>query len=63
MDQKESLKFLQQCMDEIKNWTPEDKERAKQLFEKMNLENIRSESQNPSDGYFEFILPNGETTL
>lgn len=63
MNQQESLEFLQQCMDEIKNWTPEDKERAKQLFEEMNLENIRSESQNPSDGHFEFILPNGETTL
>lgn len=50
-------------MDEIKNWTPEDKERAKQLFEEMNLENIKSGFQNPSDGYFEFILPNGETTL
>ena len=42
MNQQESLKFLQQCMDEIKNWMPEDKERAKQLFEKMNLENIKS---------------------
>lgn len=42
MDQKESLEFLQQCMD---------------------LENVKSGSQNPSDGYFEFILPNGETTL
>lgn len=42
MNQQESLEFLQQCMDEIKNWTPEDKERAKQLFEEMNLENIRS---------------------
>lgn len=63
MNQQESLKFLQQCMDEIKNWMPEDKERAKQLFEKMNLENIKSGSQNPSDGYFEFILPNGEITL
>lgn len=63
MNQQESLEFLQQCMDEIKNWTPEDKERAKQLFEEMNLENIRSESQNTSDGHFEFILPNGETTL
>ena len=29
MDQKESLEFLQQCIDEVKNWTPEDKERAK----------------------------------
>lgn len=63
MDQKESLEFLQQCMDEVKNWTPEDKERAKQLFEEINLENIKSGSQNPSDRYFEFILPNGETTL
>ena len=63
MDQKESLEFLQQCMDEIKNWTPEDKERAKQLFFIINLENIRLGSQNPSDGHFEFILPNGETTL
>ena len=63
MDQKESLGFLQQCMDEVKNWTPEDKERAKQRFEEMDLENIKSESQNPSDGYFKFILPNGETTL
>ena len=50
-------------MDEIKNWTPEDKERTKQLFEEMHLENIKSGSQNPSDGYLEFILPNGETTL
>ena len=63
MDQKESLEFLQQCVDEVKNWTPEDKERAKQRFEEMDLENIKSESQNPSDGYFEFILPNGKTTL
>lgn len=63
MDQKESLEFLQQCIDEVKNWTPKDKERAKQLFEEMDLENIKSESQNPSDGYFKFILPNGETTL
>lgn len=50
-------------MDEIKNWTPEDKERAKQLFEEMDLENIKPKQQNPSDGYFKFILPNGETTL
>lgn len=63
MDQKESLEFLQQCIDEVKNWTPEDKERAKQLFEEMDLENIKSESQDSSDRYFEFILPNGETTL
>mgnify|MGYP004498529395 FL=1 len=62
MDQKESLEFLQQCIDGVKNWTPEDKERAKQLFEEINLENIKSGSQNPSDEYFEFILPNGETT-
>lgn len=63
MNQQESLEFLQQCINEVKNWTPEDKERAKQLFEEMNLENIKSGSQNPSDGYLEFILPNGETTL
>ena len=43
MNQQESLKFLQQCMDEIKNWMPEDKERAKQLFEKMNLENNKNQ--------------------
>ena len=54
MNQQESLEFLQQCINEVKNWTPEDKERAKQLFEEMNLENIKSGSQNPSDGYFEF---------
>ena len=63
MNQQESLEFLQQCINEVKNWTPEDKERAKQLFEEMNLENIKSGSQNPSDGYLELILPNGETTL
>ena len=63
MNQQESLEFLQQCMDEIKNWTPEDKERAKLLFEEMDLENIKPKQQNPSDGYFKFILPNGETTL
>ena len=63
MDQKESLEFLQQCIDEVKNWTPENKERAKQLFEEMDLENIKSGSQNLSDGYFEFILPNGKTAL
>ena len=63
IDQKESLEFLQQCIDTAKNWTPEDKERAKQRFEEMDLENIKSEYQNSSDGYFEFILPNGETTL
>lgn len=40
MNQQESLEFLQQCINEVKNWTPEDKERAKQLFEEMNLENI-----------------------
>ena len=45
MNQQESLEFLQQCMDEIKNWTPEDKERTKQLFEEMHLENIKSGSQ------------------
>ena len=55
MNQQESLEFLQQCINEVKNWTPEDKERAKQLFEEMNLENIKSGSQNPTDGYFEII--------
>lgn len=63
MRQQESLEFLQQCIEEVKNWTPEDRERAKQLFEKMDLENPKSKQKNPTDGYFEFILPNGETTL
>ena len=34
-----------------------------EFLQQCNLENIKSGSQNPSDGYFEFILPNGETTL
>lgn len=63
MRQQESLELFQQCMDEVKNWTPEDRKRAKQLFEEINFENPKSKRQKPSDGYFEFILPNGKTTL
>lgn len=39
------------------------KKEPNNFLKKLNLENIKSGSQNPSDGYFEFILPNGETTL
>ena len=36
MNQQESLEFLQQCMDEIKNWMPEDFLYMKNFFSKIS---------------------------
>lgn len=61
MTKQESLKFLQSLIDEVENWTKEDIERAQKLMEKMKKEEPK-EVEN-SDGYWEFIMPDGKTTL
>ncbi|MBR9961892.1 hypothetical protein [Anaerostipes sp. Marseille-Q3525] len=61
MSKQESLKFLQGLIDEVENWTKEDIERGRKLMEKMKKEEPK-EVEN-SDGYWEFIMPDGKTTL
>lgn len=62
MTKQESLKFLQSLIDETRNGlTKEDIERGQKLMEKMKKEEPK-EVEN-SDGYWEFIMPDGKTTL
>ena len=58
MTKQESLKFLQSLIDEVENWTKEDIERGRKLMEKMKKEEPK-EVEN-SDGYWEFIMPDGK---
>lgn len=58
MSKQESLKFLQGLIDEVENWTKEDVERGRKLMEKMKKEEPK-EVEN-SDGYWEFIMPDGK---
>ena len=58
MTKQESLKFLQGLIDEVENWTKEDIERGRKLMEKIYKEEPK-EVEN-SDGYWEFIMPDGK---
>lgn len=59
MSKQESLKFLQNLIDEISNGlTKEDIERGQKLMEKIKKEEPK-EVEN-SDGYWEFIMPDGK---
>lgn len=59
MSKQESLKFLQSLIDEISNGlTKEDIERGQRLMEKIKKEEPK-EVEN-SDGYWEFIMPDGK---
>lgn len=58
MNKQDSLKFLQGLIDEVENWTKEDIERGQKLMEKMEKEEPK-EVEN-SDGYWEFIMPDGK---
>ena len=58
MTKQESLKFLQSLIDEVENWTKEDIERGRKLMEKIYKEEPK-EVEN-SDGYWEFIMPDGK---
>lgn len=58
MTKQESLKFLQSLIDEVENWTKEDIERSQKLMEKIDKEEPK-EVEN-SDGYWEFIMPDGK---
>lgn len=58
MSKQESLKFLQGLIDEVENWTKEDIERGRKLMDKMKKEEPK-EVEN-SDGYWEFIMPDGK---
>ncbi len=59
MSKQESLKFLQSLIDEISNGlTKEDIERGQKLMEKIKKEEPK-EVEN-SDGYWEFIMPDGK---
>ena len=59
MSKQESLKFLQGLIDEISNGlTKEDIERGQRLMEKIKKEEPK-EVEN-SDGYWEFIMPDGK---
>ena len=58
MSKQESLKFLQGLIDEVENWTKEDIERGRKLMEKRYKEKPK-EVEN-SDGYWEFIMPDGK---
>ena len=52
------MKFLQGLIDEVENWTKEDIERGRKLMEKIYKEEPK-EVEN-SDGYWEFIMPDGK---
>lgn len=58
MTKQESLKFLQSLIDDVENWTKEDIERSQKLMEKIDKEEPK-EVEN-SDGYWEFIMPDGK---
>ena len=59
MSKQDSLKFLQSLIDEIRNdLTKEDIERGQKLMEKIKKEEPK-EVEN-SDGYWEFIMPDGK---
>ena len=59
MSKQDSLKFLQSLIDEIRNGlTKEDIERGWKFMEKMGKEEPK-EVEN-SDGYWEFIMPDGK---
>lgn len=59
MSKQESLKFLQSLIDEIRNClTKEDIERLQKFMEEMKKEEPK-ETKN-SDGYWEFIMPDGK---
>lgn len=59
MSKQESLKFLQNLIDEISNGlTKEDIERGQKLMEKIKKEEPK-EVEN-SDGYWEFIMTDGK---
>lgn len=59
MSKQDSLKFLQGLIDEISNGlTKEDIERGQRLMEKIKKEEPK-EVEN-SDGYWEFIMPDGK---
>lgn len=59
MSKQDSLKFLQSLIDEIRNGlTKEDIERGQKLMEKIKKEEPK-EVEN-SDGYWEFIMPDGK---
>lgn len=58
MSKQESLKFLQGLIDEVENWTKEDIERGRKLMEKIDKE--EPEEVENSDGYWEFIMPDGK---
>ncbi len=59
MSKQDSLKFLQSLIDEIRNGlTKKDIERGQKLMEKIEKEEPK-EVEN-SDGYWEFIMPDGK---
>lgn len=58
MSKQESLKFLQGLIDEVENWTKEDIERSRKLMEKIGKEEPKGVEN--SDGYWEFIMPDGK---
>lgn len=59
MSKQDSLKFLTSLIDEIRNGlTKEDIERGQKLMEKIKKEEPK-EVEN-SDGYWEFIMPDGK---
>lgn len=59
MNTQKSLAYLQSLIDEVQSgWTKEDIERAQKLMEKMEKEEPK-EVEN-SDGYWEFIIPDGK---
>lgn len=59
MSKQDSLKFLKSLIDEIRNGlTKEDIERGQKLMEKIKKEEPK-EVEN-SDGYWEFIMPDGK---
>lgn len=58
MSKQESLKFLQSLIDVRNCLTKEDIERGQKLMEKIEKEEPK-EVEN-SDGYWEFIMPDGK---
>ena len=63
MNKQESLKFLQSLIDEVNGRTKEDIERGQKLAEKIKKEEPKEVENSINDGHWEFIMPDGKTTL
>ena len=62
MNKKESLAFLQSCIDSLNNITDEDRKRSKEIEKKIELE-LNKMNHDSSNDEFEILLPNDEEDI